>query len=253
MPFQSLHTVLDDVQQAYQTRGKSQVNQLMQHWAIAVGPVVAAQTKPLNLYRGVLKVATSSAVWAQTLMFERQRILANLQEISDLTIKDIHFSPGDWATTPPPQAPGEVFQQELWQSHPSRLPSGSGNAVPRSSSNATPQRLRFRGAVVPSPLPTPAPPALTPPALTPPADPQTAQIAFQQWAATMKLRSRQLPLCPECQCPAPSGELQRWSVCGICASKRWAHGGTVATTPAIAPTPQPAPQPNCKERPRKHP
>ncbi len=231
MPFQSLHTVLDDLQQGYQTRGKSQVNQLMQQWAIAVGPVVAAQTKPLNLYRGVLKVATSSAVWAQTLMFERHRILEKLQQTSDLTVTDIRFSPGDWNTTTPPQIPGEVFQQELWQAHPSRLAPGHTASVPRA-----------RPGIAPAPPSTSDQPAPSP-------DPHTAQLAFQQWAATMKLRSRQLPLCPECQCPAPSGELQRWAVCGICASKRWAHRAEPASHPAIAP----APQPESKERPRRHP
>ncbi|NEP50291.1 MAG: DUF721 domain-containing protein, partial [Moorea sp. SIO3C2] len=30
-----------------------------------------------------------------------------------------------------------------------------------------------------------------------------------------------LPLCPQCKCPTPPGELQRWDVCGLCAIKQW--------------------------------
>lgn len=47
------------------------------------------------------------------------------------------------------------------------------------------------------------------------------QSTFQQWAQTMQARSRSLPLCPQCQCPTPDIELQRWNVCGLCAAKHW--------------------------------
>jgi predicted nucleic acid-binding Zn ribbon protein len=30
-----------------------------------------------------------------------------------------------------------------------------------------------------------------------------------------------LPRCPQCQCPTPPGELERWSVCAVCATQRW--------------------------------
>jgi predicted nucleic acid-binding Zn ribbon protein len=47
------------------------------------------------------------------------------------------------------------------------------------------------------------------------------QATFQQWAQTMQARSRSLPLCPQCQCPTPEREIQRWNVCGLCAAKHW--------------------------------
>jgi predicted nucleic acid-binding Zn ribbon protein len=37
----------------------------------------------------------------------------------------------------------------------------------------------------------------------------------------MRSRSQQLPLCPHCQCPTPAGELERWQMCSICATKHW--------------------------------
>jgi predicted nucleic acid-binding Zn ribbon protein len=50
-------------------------------------------------------------------------------------------------------------------------------------------------------------------------DPQTA---FRHWARTMRSRGQSLPVCPACQCPTPVGELKRWSVCALCATKRFA-------------------------------
>jgi predicted nucleic acid-binding Zn ribbon protein len=45
--------------------------------------------------------------------------------------------------------------------------------------------------------------------------------AFQQWASVMRARSQHLPHCPRCQCPTPVGELERWSMCALCAAKQW--------------------------------
>ncbi|MDX2232705.1 MAG: DciA family protein [Leptolyngbyaceae cyanobacterium bins.349] len=190
MTFNSLQTVLGGLQNQYQRREQHQLQHILDCWLEVVGPVVAAQTRPLNVYRGVLKVATSSAAWAQNLVFERQRILEKLTVVSAVQITDIRFSPGQWHTTKlPPAVPGEQYQQELWQAHPSRL--RHGQPVAQSVS------------------------------INPPDPEKDALLAFQQWAAKMKARSRQLPLCPECKCPTPIGELQRWQVCAICITKQW--------------------------------
>lgn len=47
-----------------------------------------------------------------------------------------------------------------------------------------------------------------------------AQSSFDRWSSIMQRRAQHLPLCPECASPTPPGELQRWSVCAICAAKR---------------------------------
>jgi predicted nucleic acid-binding Zn ribbon protein len=191
MTFKSLHTVLGGLQNQYKRQDQNQLQQILKCWLEVVGPVVAAQTRPLSIYRGVLKVATSSAAWAQNLVFERQRLLEKLNALgSTAPITDIRFSPGQWQCAEPSTSfPGEQYQRELWQAHPSRLQSRKSMA--RSSSG------------------------------TEPAEEMNALLAFQHWAATMKARSLQLPLCPECQCPTPQGELQRWQVCAVCATKRW--------------------------------
>ncbi|MGV0026529.1 DciA family protein [Phormidesmis priestleyi] len=50
---------------------------------------------------------------------------------------------------------------------------------------------------------------------------KTPEAAFQNWLAVVQHRDDRLPLCPQCQCPTPIGELERWSVCAVCITKRW--------------------------------
>lgn len=49
--------------------------------------------------------------------------------------------------------------------------------------------------------------------------PKNPHTAFANWAKTVKTQYSNLPLCPGCQSPTPQGELERWSVCSICAAK----------------------------------
>lgn len=42
--------------------------------------------------------------------------------------------------------------------------------------------------------------------------------SFQAWAERVKARSASLPLCPKCNCPTPTGELERWGNCVVCFS-----------------------------------
>ncbi|WP_069790729.1 DUF721 domain-containing protein [Cyanobacterium sp. IPPAS B-1200] len=49
--------------------------------------------------------------------------------------------------------------------------------------------------------------------------PITPQQALQQWLDKIKVRSHSLPHCPSCHSPTPSGELDRWGICGVCFAK----------------------------------
>jgi predicted nucleic acid-binding Zn ribbon protein len=49
----------------------------------------------------------------------------------------------------------------------------------------------------------------------------TPQAALERWLEIVKRRSHDLPLCPQCQVPTPQGELDRWGICSICATKQW--------------------------------
>jgi predicted nucleic acid-binding Zn ribbon protein len=186
MAFHSLNHVLGSLESQYKRQHQQQLQQVLGHWQAVVGAVVAAQTRPTSVQRGVLKVATSSSAWAQNLVFERQRILEKLNQVVPRSLTDIRFSTAQWVEIPLATFPGEQEQRELWQSHPSRLP---GEAMPH-----------------------PAPAAL-------PSD--TPLLAFQNWAAVVRSRTKHLPLCPQCHSPTPIGELERWQLCSLCVAKRW--------------------------------
>ncbi|UBF24893.1 DciA family protein [Kovacikia minuta CCNUW1] len=186
MTFKSLHHVLDTLETSYQPQERQQLQRLLQCWTEVVGPVVAVQTRPLSIQRGVLRVATSSSAWAQNLVFERQRILEKLNAKLLLSLTDIRFSTAQWQNAASPfTSPSLEQQAELWQNHPSRLSGQHG--------------FQHRQTLEPS-------------------DPK---LAFQSWAQRVRSRSQDLPLCPHCHCPTPPGELNRWQVCAHCVAKRW--------------------------------
>ena len=51
--------------------------------------------------------------------------------------------------------------------------------------------------------------------------PQTPLEAFQRWQQAIELRREVLPLCPQCQGPTRPQDLERWQMCGTCASRHW--------------------------------
>jgi len=191
MSLQPLQRVLSNLQGQYRQK-PHHLAHIQACWNEIVGEVVAAQTRPCNFHRGTLKVATSSAGWAQNLVFERQRILDKLNKALSFQVEDIRFSTAQWYDLPvPPSLPEEEQQRSLWQEHPSRVQS-------------------FSEALE-----------------TPRQDPELAaknvdpMVAFRSWTKTMRSRSKDMPLCPVCHCPTPPGELSRWQQCAVCAAKHW--------------------------------
>lgn len=182
MSFQSLQQVLGVLEHRDSWKQRQQLRQLMLCWAEIVGGTVAAQTRPLYVQRQVLHVATSSAAWAQNLAFERCRILEKLNaRLPHQTITDIRFSTAQWQSSKNHETKS-AKSSILWQDHPSQIRNGA--------------KQHFSPSL--------------------PTDPQSA---FQQWAALIHDQSRHLPACPVCHAPTPPGELQRWSVCALCAAK----------------------------------
>ncbi len=179
MGLQSLSQVLGVLDRQESWKGRRQFQQLLGCWGEAVGTAVAAQTRPIAIQRKVLQVATSSSAWAQNLTFERHRILAKLNDRLALDLTDIRFSSAHWQKHVP--APDPADATILWRDHPSRLTN-------------------------PAPLPR----------RTIPHDPQTA---FRDWARAVRSQAQSLPLCDQCQCATPPGELQRWGRCSLCAAK----------------------------------
>ncbi|NJP08047.1 MAG: DUF721 domain-containing protein [Leptolyngbyaceae cyanobacterium RU_5_1] len=192
MSLQSLNQVLGNLKHQYRNREQQTLQQVVSCWSEVVGSIVAAQTQPLSIQRKILRVATSSSAWAQNLVFERQRIMDKLNRSLSVPIVDIRFSTAQWHQTErDPSFAGAEQQAELWRAHPSRL-SGQPASPPNSPSKPEQE---------PKPI-----------------DPVSA---FQYWAKQMRSRSHHFPLCPQCQCPTPPGEIDRWQVCALCAAKRW--------------------------------
>jgi predicted nucleic acid-binding Zn ribbon protein len=180
MSFKSVNDILG----VLETQGKWQdlpFQRLLKCWAEVVGAVVAAHTQPLSIQRDVLRVATSSAAWAQNLTFERQRLLLKLNQKLSIGLVDLHFSTAQWQR---PQKTPKGEQTLSLQEHPSYVG----------------DQINERSDVAPTI--------------------GDANDAFQRWAKTVQVRSRNLPLCPQCHCPTPSGELLRWRVCCVCVTKQ---------------------------------
>jgi len=64
-------------------------------WAEAVGPDVAAHSRPVGLRGGVLEVSVDSSVWCQQLQLKRRDILAALADrMGDDSPQDLRFRLG---------------------------------------------------------------------------------------------------------------------------------------------------------------
>jgi len=70
-------------------------NAIRKLWPKAVGPKIAAQTKPDSLRNGTLFVKTVSSVWVQQLHFMREEILTKINNLlTKPVIKEIRFVVG---------------------------------------------------------------------------------------------------------------------------------------------------------------
>ena len=167
-----------ETQDSWQTQ--RQFRLVLQHWPKAVGFAVARQTKPISISRAELYVAAATSVWAQTLTYERFKILRKLNRYQSQPLKNIRFSTALWTSSeaskqsPPPN---QVSTQH--PSHPGQT------AQPLLAKATTPSE------------------------------------AFERWAHLVQQMQRSQSLCQSCRCRCPQEELDRWSVCALCATKRW--------------------------------
>lgn len=211
--FKSLHHILDVIENQPGWETQQQFRLIIAKWSEVVGATVAAHTRPTGIDRGVLWVATSSSIWAQELTFKRHLILRKLSEklgeklrkkdastLGSIDIKDIRFSPGQWRPRFDDASP-------IMANHPSYLP----------------PRIKQRLA--------PAPPVKHGSSDLPSNAYQSNQsnqsikagINAQAWWQEVQDRSSHLPLCAQCLCPTPPGEIDRWGCCALCATKKWSR------------------------------
>lgn len=179
MSFQSIPEILERLQ-IEALYQQQPLQRLLDCWPEVVGKVIATHTQPISIERDVLWVATSGAAWAQNLTFERKRLLKKLNKILPTPLVDIRFSTARWQPT---KKKSSTQPKTSSQEHPSYL----GKNLDRNLN------LQYR--------------------------PKNPHTAFANWSQTIKTRYSELPLCPNCESPAPKGELERWGVCSICAAR----------------------------------
>lgn len=181
MSLKSVNQILDILKTQAQLQEPPLV-MLIKCWQEVVGSAYASHTRPVMIQRDVLRVATSSASWAQNLTFDRKRLLLKVNEKLATKLVDIHFSTAAWHMPEPKPEKKIVSPSE----HPSYVDSHAD------SPNVNVNNFHSR----------------------------RADKAFSNWAERVKARSQNLPLCSDCQCPTPPGELERWGVCALCGAKR---------------------------------
>ncbi len=186
MALQSLQRLIKQIEQQKTWQSQQIFRQVTSRWSELVGDAVALQTRPTSLQDQVLQVAVANASWAQNLMFERRRLIQKINAELNLSLRDIRFSTAKWSSSPGTNS-SLADSLQIWQQHPSRI---SSHGVPANVADLRP--------VI--------------------ADPREV---FERWAKQVQLRSQSLPLCPQCNCPTPEGELERWSMCSLCITKRW--------------------------------
>ena len=156
--------------------------QLLACWPQLVGPAVAQHSQPNKIQKGILWVSVSSSAWAQTLTFERCRILEKLHRKIPATTADVQSI---------------RFATARWRQ------------LSQRSQPLVPSKLEEHPSWVKRPL------------IAPQRSPKTADKAFQDWSKQVRTQWVDQSLCPKCQCPCPTQELQRWSACAICMSRSW--------------------------------
>ncbi|MCL2923585.1 MAG: DciA family protein [Trichodesmium sp. MAG_R04] len=160
---------------------QKQFQKVMECWEKLLG-VMAIKTQPLYIKQEILYVATSSATLSQELSFRVPQLLQKLNDVLPKPLDNIRFSAAQWHTYHFNKS-GQT-EKNNWLEHPSIISKSEKPTLLKSThKNRSPQ------------------------------------TTFENWAKAVKTRSEVLPICPQCHCPTPPGEIKRWSVCGICFAK----------------------------------
>ncbi|MGB7088140.1 MAG: DUF721 domain-containing protein [Phormidesmis sp.] len=204
MALEGLKGLIKGLESQKSWQAQRQFRLVLQHWPKSVGFAVARKTRPVGIQRGTLYVATETAAWAQTLFYERSHILRKLNRYQRQPLKAIRFSTAQWAQSAS-SASRSLPPSKAIAQHPSYI----GPATDPATDPAT-------GITAQAPLAASIPPNSLPTSPSP-----TPTEAFQQWATLIQHQQRYQSLCPECDCRCPPGEIHRWTVCALCAAKKW--------------------------------
>ena len=197
MRFNSIDTILTQLEQQPGWEKFRDHRQLLQCWHNTVNKNTADHTRPLYINRQILWVATSSASRAQELSFQRYSLLKRLNKQLPFTLKDIRFSSSGWhQTAQEDRSSGVLFETSEKQksSKPKkslRNSSFSENKLENIKDNNSPANK--------------------------------AKIAARRWLDTIsqnRKNSSSLSSCPICDSPTPAGEIERWNSCYLCLAQK---------------------------------
>lgn len=162
-------------------QGQQQFQRLLQYWGEVVGPVVSAQTRPTAISNGSILWVTTSSA-----VWAQNLAFERHRILEKLNVKLINpVADIRFSTRHWRNSPDKhqlLETQQSWHNHPSQM-----SSISRSKKM----------------------------------DAQDSSHAFQRWANIVHSRSRQMVLCPKCQCPTPPGEIKRWLVCAVCVTRQW--------------------------------
>jgi len=209
--FQSLHHILDVIENQPGWEKQQLFRRILTHWAEVVGTTVAAHARPTGINRGILWVATSSSVWAQELSYKRHLILQKLNhQFSDRV----------------PNKSGHELGNSLNNPLGDQLGKTLGDRLPRAlDTSAQEPLLKLLTDIKFSPARWQINPEDSAPVLTKHPSHLPSEITDRPttgtWWQQLQDRSPHLPLCNQCHCPTPAGEIDRWGCCALCATKKW--------------------------------
>jgi hypothetical protein len=113
--FQRLGNILQEILKKHNINIDSDDQHVLEVWRKAVGPQIAAHTRPDKLKRNTLYVKVSSSVWMQQLHLLKTEIIEKINQLlRKELIKNIHFSIGEIPSSPsmnlyPPSFSPESF------------------------------------------------------------------------------------------------------------------------------------------------
>jgi predicted nucleic acid-binding Zn ribbon protein len=186
---QEIEKLLQNLIQQPAWQNYRQFCSLVNIWQKIVGEKISNNSRPIGISRGVLWIATANSVWAQTLSMQRHVLLKKLNSQLSEPLADLRFSSAQWHQQVNSDRTTISNNRSVnKQKHPSQI-------------EIDPDRVK---------------PEKTPLKNTP-------KEAFERWAKINKMRSQNFPLCPQCNCPTPSGEISRWNCCYLCVAQKWSR------------------------------
>lgn len=182
-----------------------QHRQLLKSWDRIVNKQTAKHTRPLYVNRQILYVATSSAARAQELYFQRYTLLKRLNKLLTFEVEDIRFSSSQWhQKSYSANCPTPLFTISDRQSTKANSQTTFTPKLAKSNKEQDNTRASDR-----------------------------AKIAAQRWLESIKQRTSNSFLCPNCKSAASAAELNRWNMCHHCAAQEWSDEYSPATFPEI--------------------